>query len=339
MNIEKIKKILIISISGMGTTILFLPLLHLIKKRFPQTEISIFVSSIAVKDILSNNKNVDKIFLWDFFENSKISTIKYLLSLRKENFDISLNVYPNLRKEHNIISFLIGAKLRISHSFEGKNFSKFSFLSNKKIPANLSIHDTENNLNLLKEFGIKESENVEYPNLILPEAEMEFAEKLFKNYNLSKSDLVVGTHVGDNPTTKGRNLPTKNFLRLFNLLIKKNIKIIIFSTPEEIEDVNKIKNVNKDKIIVFQSPEILKVASIISKCNCFVTDDSGLMHVASSVQTPIIALFGPTNKKWTSPRSNCYKIIETGIDCSPCLDRMKRPKGRGKNKLNLNCIV
>jgi len=339
MNVENIKKILIISVSGLGITIMFMPLLDLIRKKFPTTEISILVGSKSVKDLLKGNENVGKIYVWDFLGKSKISTIKYLLSIRKESFDLSITVFPNLRKEHNLISFLIGAKTRLSHTIPGKKNKNFSFLNNKTIPTNLELHDIKNNLNLIKLIGIDDSD-FQNPRLVLSDREIRFAEEYFQKHDVRNSDIVIGFHVAEHPTTRGRNWPAKKYADLFNILIKKNMKIIVFSTPVERPIVNEVINDTNNGIIVFENPEILKAASIIKRCNCFVTDDSGLMHVSSCVDTPIVAIFGPTNKKWTKPLSNNYKIIETGIECSPCFNRVEPPKGKDKNKMNLiNCYI
>jgi len=334
MTEKKIKKILIISVSGMGTTIMFLPLLELIKTKFPKAEISILVGSKFIEKILSNNKYIDKIFSWDFFDNSRLSTIRYLFSLRSERFDVSINVYPNLRRSYNIISFLIGAKTKISHTVKRHSFQRLSFLINRKVYANFQMHDIKNNQNLLKLLGISRSEWTN-PRLYLSDSELINAQKFFLKNNILETDKKIGVHVGDNPSSKGRNWPAQKYVNLFNVLIQRKMKIIVFSTMEERPIVNEIKEKTSGEIFIFENSDIMKVAGIISQCNCFLTDDSGLMHLASCVQTPIIALFGPTNKKWTGPLSDTNKIIETGIECSPCLDRIKTPKGKDKNKFNL----
>jgi len=337
-DLDKIKKILIISISGMGTTILFSSLLDSIKKQIPNAKIIFLVGSKYTRNFLQNNPNIDEIITWDFFKSGKISTIKFLLGLRKEKFDLSVNVYPNLRKEHNIISYLIGSKCRLSHDPPDSKLSRLSFLINNRIPIDFSLHDIENNKNLLHSIGI-DAKNLS-PLIYLSKQNQLEAETFLKDKNIDKNQILVGARVGDVSSTEGRNWPPERFSKLFDMLIQQNIKIIIFSNSQDQEIIDEIDDKIKNELLIYQDSDVANVAALIKKCNCFISDDSGLMHVASSVDTPIVALFGPTNSIWTSPISKKFKIISTNIDCSPCLNRINPPKGRDTKKFNLiDCYI
>ncbi len=55
-----------------------------------------------------------------------------------------------------------------------------------------------------------------------------------------------------------------------------------------------------------------------------VTNDSGIMHLAAAIGTPVIALFGSTDPKWTGPRGEGHRIIRHPVPCSPCFRRTCR---------------
>jgi heptosyltransferase-2 len=59
--------------------------------------------------------------------------------------------------------------------------------------------------------------------------------------------------------------------------------------------------------------------ALIDRCNAFVTNDSGLMHVAAALNTPLVAIFGPTDSTTTSPYSDKSRMVRVPIECSPCL--------------------
>jgi heptosyltransferase-2 len=58
---------------------------------------------------------------------------------------------------------------------------------------------------------------------------------------------------------------------------------------------------------------------LIKRCNLFLTNDSGLMHVAAAFNIPMVAIFGPTDPVTTGPVSGNARIVRRSIDCSPCL--------------------
>src|SRR3989338_10638556 len=63
------------------------------------------------------------------------------------------------------------------------------------------------------------------------------------------------------------------------------------------------------------------LAAMIKRCHLFITNDSGQMHIAAAVGTPIVAIFGSTDPSETSPLCDKYKIVRKPVDCSPCWKR------------------
>ena len=70
------------------------------------------------------------------------------------------------------------------------------------------------------------------------------------------------------------------------------------------------------------------LAYVISRLDLFVTNDSGPMHIAAAVKTPIVALFGPEDPVYTRPYTSpdLYRIVKTEVNCRPCMNkRCDRP--------------
>jgi heptosyltransferase-2 len=76
--------------------------------------------------------------------------------------------------------------------------------------------------------------------------------------------------------------------------------------------------------------ELPRVAALLSGCNLLVTNDSGLLHVAEAVGTPVLALFGPTVREFGYfPHLPASRVMEKTLDCRPCSRNGKRPCHRG----------
>ncbi len=67
---------------------------------------------------------------------------------------------------------------------------------------------------------------------------------------------------------------------------------------------------------------LLQLAAILEHCRLLVTNDTGTMHVAAAVGTPVAAIFGPTDPVTTGPWGEGHAIVRKGVDCSPCLKRV-----------------
>ncbi len=67
---------------------------------------------------------------------------------------------------------------------------------------------------------------------------------------------------------------------------------------------------------------ILVSAALLRRCRVAVCNDTGVMHLAAAVGTPVAALFGPTDPNWTGPRGAGHRILREPCDCSPCYERI-----------------
>ena len=73
--------------------------------------------------------------------------------------------------------------------------------------------------------------------------------------------------------------------------------------------------------------------ALLSKASLLITNDSGPMHVAAAVGTPVVALFGPTSVVRTGPYGAGHRVLVTEISCRPCLSRTC------KNPVQLECLT
>ncbi len=100
----------------------------------------------------------------------------------------------------------------------------------------------------------------------------------------------------------------------------------LFGTDEEKQENEFIsKNAKYGNVILIQNKPIRMVASIIKQMNAFVSNDSGLMHLAAAVGIPVVAIFGPTNPVWVRPWKVKHKIVRIELPCSPCFYYSPKP--------------
>src|ERR1041385_5945340 len=97
-------KILVISMAGISDTLLATPLIHELRENFPTAHSEALVRWPGARDFLDDNPHLTAIHQKDFVKAGKLATLKFLLSLRKQDYDVSINAHPQGRREYRVIA-------------------------------------------------------------------------------------------------------------------------------------------------------------------------------------------------------------------------------------------
>ncbi|HDN67487.1 MAG: hypothetical protein B1H40_01275 [Candidatus Latescibacteria bacterium 4484_181] len=319
-------RILVISLAGIGNTLLSTPAVRLLRETFPEAHIAALVMFKGARELLETNPYIDEVLYWDFLNRNPIRSLNFLFYLRKRKFDVSLNAYPANRREYNLISFLIGAKKRLGHRYNHQDSLNFNFLNNRTIHEEDERHDIEENIALVQVLGCKGREG-RGGEIWLADADRRFAEEW-----LSKEKLEDGLLIGFHPGTarfknqQRRRWAKEKFAQLADILSKRyKAKTIIFGGPDEIQLAEEILALMECKGYLAKGITLRQTAALIERCDLFVSNDSGLMHVAAALKVPVVAIFGPTNPVWVRPYCTKYTIVRKELPCSPCFFYSPQP--------------
>jgi heptosyltransferase-2 len=334
-------KILIITLSGIGDALMFTPALKLLRKNLPNAEIDALVMYRGAKEIYESNPNFNQVIHFNFLEEGVFKSLKFLFRLRRK-YDVSINVYPSNRKEYNLISYFIGAKERAGVVYLKKNPGNLNFLNNIKVLEDDNVHNVITNIKLCEALVGKKFN--EEPLLEFPIAESEFkaAEKFLNNIDISKNETVIGFHPGC-ATLKNhikRRWEPEKFAELGKKLIGNYAaRILIFGGPEEQELKEQINSlIGSDKVNIINAESLTKSSAIMKRCNIFITNDSSQMHIAAALGLKVIAIIGPTNKKYIHPWKTEHQIVSLNLECSPCFFYSPRPLICSRTDVKFKCI-
>lgn len=326
-------KILVILASGIGNSVLFGPSLKIIRENYQEAEIDIFSFKESFAAPFAGSEIVNKIF---YFEG-----VKTILNLRKQKYDISITAFPSNKWQFNVFAFLVGAKKRVTHEYDVGKVRTLSILQNAKVHVDKNIHDVEQNLNLLKTIGIEINKTPDTFFYIECENKV-YAQNIIKINNLEKS-FIVGIHSGCNMNQKGKRWSTNNFVELIDKICDSGKKCLLFTGPDEMEDTKFIyeKVRNKSKVVLINENNLKNVAALIKLCHCFLSNDSGLAHIAGAMGVRTVAISGPAMWTRTAPvGSNSSYIKAEMIECSPCLKYpFESTSSKIKCKYNYKCLT
>lgn len=343
---DKIKKILIIRLDNLGDVILATPFIKAVKRNFPNAKIDILIKSLT-KDILINNPHLNKIITFEPFwmGSSKpfnfFQIIGSIKKLRKEKYNIIFELRGN---PFNILfASLIGSKYRIGYGAQG-----LGFLLTHLIDYDIKQkHEIERNLDILRILNFKI--HSKKPEIFLSKKDEKFAEVFFKKNKINKKDLVVCIHPGAPWFPK--RWPKERFAELADKLIEKyKAKIILIGSEDEIKLTNRIINLLKEKnkkniFNIAGKTTTTQLTALIKKCCLFIGNDSGPMHIAATVNIPIIAFFGPSDPRLFGSYGKNNVIIYKKVECSPCIQRVNRgckfdfPVCKGLLKINTEDVL
>ena len=318
-------KIAIFSLKGLGDTLMQIPLIRALNRAHPGSGITVLVPDGACADIFKNCPYVRAVTIAYRQPGPELAAavMKLLYFLRAEKFDASITAFPSNRVWYNLLAAWTGAPKRITHSYPRAALRTLSFLQNCRVAADPARHELENNLNLLSCLGLDPGAEKDLSPWLSPE-DGQYAENFLAAHGLNDGSPVVGLHPAINPRQIYKAWGTGNaevFAGLTDWLASAfGAKVILFSGPDEKEAAADTLRLTGTRPAVCEGATINQTAALIKKCRLFINTDSGLGHLAASVRTPAVTVFGPANPGMTSPYGAANKIIAPSAECAPCYD-------------------
>ena len=314
---QSYKNILIIRCDRIGDVLLSTPALKCLRDAYPHSRIAVMVRPYAF-DIVYGNPHVDNVIVYDKDgrDNGLLATIRFTLWLKSQKFDLSVNLHPTQRT--NIIPFLAGIPKRVGYD------QKWGFLLTDKVPHTKQFgekHELEYTLDLVRSLGIAAlGKSLYMP--IAPESVMRVKDMLTAG-GIRDTDTVVAVHPGASCPSK--RWPADYFARLADELIEKmNAKVVIVAGPSDARIGNIAASFMRNKSLNLSGEtSVADLAALFLRCALFISNDSGPVHIASAVDTPVISIFGRNQpglgpKRW-GPVGRRDVILQKDVGCKECL--------------------
>jgi len=218
----------------------------------------------------------------------------------------------------HLITFLAGIPCRVGYN------KKLGFLLTDKLKHTKQLgekHELEYNLDLISYLGIS-SEDKD-PLMPISPASEEWVKQLFEKEGIKNTDKLLAIHPGASCPSKV--WPEGRFAQVADTLAEKyNFKILIIAGPKDIAVANLTENKLKHRAINLAGiTSVSQLASLLKRCALFISNDSGPVHIASAVGTPVISIFGRNQQglsptRW-GPVGLKDRFIHKEIGCIRCL--------------------
>ncbi len=155
------------------------------------------------------------------------------------------------------------------------------------------------------------------PHICVDDIEREAACSLIQKLDLRPGEW-IGMAVG---AVKGnaKRWPIDRYAGLASQCVQSGLKVVLFGTSKEKQLTQFVCKYAENGVYDLAGNTTLReLFALVEQCPLMVTNDSGAMHVTTALQTPLIAIFGPTDPQDTGPLGEMHKIIRVNLECSPC---------------------
>jgi len=298
-----VERILIIQTAFLGDVILATPVVSELKKIYPNSQIDFLVKK-GNESLLSNSPHLHSVLLFDKKNGKWKSMMRLILQFRKTKYDLVINL-------HRFGSSGILAGLSKGKKRYGFKKNPFSFLYTKKFGHTIGdgTHEVERNLSIIKEFGASK--------LIRPELFPSSADKT------KVASFKIGNYYCLAPASVWftKQLPQHKWIELINSL-PADATVYLLGAPGDKELCQTIieKSNNKYSNNLCGELSLLQSAELMRTANRNYVNDSGPLHLASSVNARVTTFFCSTVPDFGfGPLSEDSEIKEVkDLDCRPC---------------------
>lgn len=316
-------KILVIRYRFIGDTILMIPFLRNLRYAYPDAQIDVLAAPVS-GEILDDCPYINELIIFDTtrkhrYENTKTekkSFWSYVKQVKERKYD---KVYVLKRSLSSAaLAFFAGIKHRIGYNTEGRGI-----LLTKQVPYVKNRHEVECFLDVLRKDGIKIIDT-HLENWISPETERKINEYVENN---QPKVLVHATSGNVN-----KQWAPEYFAKVVEYLSNKlNAQVYYTGTTEDTTVYEKIHSLIKTPlehvpINMCGKLSIKESTALISKMNLVIGCDSGNMHIAASVNVPVIGIYGPMNPKKWLPWGDIHTPLYADLPCIPCDLRRSCPR-------------
>jgi heptosyltransferase II len=311
------RRILIRGTNWIGDAVMSEPALSAIRHAFPKAELTLLAKPV-VAELFQQHPGIDHLLLYEHRGRHARLSGKWALGseLRRGRFDVAI-LFQNAF-EAALLAFLAGIPRRYGYGTDGRGFLLTDSVA---VPNRTAFgHHTQYYVDLLRPLDITPSPAA--PRLFVSEIEEERMRQRLTELGIQATERLIGLNPGSTYGSAKRWLPER-FAEAMDRVVEQfgGRVVIVGAMGEEALGQAIAEKMHSKPVVLSGRTSIRELMSVIKRCRLFVTNDTGPMHIAAAFGVPVVAVFGPTDFRTTSPVGEAHQIVREPVECSPCLLR------------------
>lgn len=321
-DLGEVMRIVILQLSGIGNMIMLTPTVMSLRACFQGARITLLVRNNGAQQILSGLPRIDVITVDPTDLRHPLKLVFLAQRLRRQRPDIFFLAYPSQEFRGVVLARLAGAKVVVAHPYRFFGKPCRIALLTYWHPLDRTVHEVMRNLHLVQAIGLNPPEVI--PTAFIEEIHRKKAKKFIEKLGLGRKRPLAGMHLGSDQELDYKRWPVEHFAQVADQLVQVGCAgILLLGGSGEVPIAERFIRLvsNHGAIYDFVGKTTIKeAAALIEQLDLFVSNDSGLMHMAAAVRTPVVGIFGPTDPVKNAPftPSSLSKVVRLDLRCSPC---------------------
>jgi heptosyltransferase-2 len=315
---EDLKNILIRGTNWIGDVVMTLPAVAAIRETCPGATISVLAKP-WVADLYRICRDVDAVIPYNRAGEHRgtAGIIRLARELREKRFDSAILLQNAI--EAAIITWLAGIPVRGGYNSDGRGLLLTH--SVKRTKEIRTVHQIHYYLEMVKALGFTASGAG--ISLAVDDAVRSAADGILRRHTIDSADIIVGIAPGATYGPAKMWFPDRFATVADALADEFSARVILFGSEADRPATASVQAHARHRFISLAGETTLREAiAAISRCDLFISNDSGLMHLAGALDIPLVAIFGSTNPRTTSPVGEQSVVVHKDVSCSPCLKKV-----------------
>ncbi|HSO75431.1 MAG TPA: lipopolysaccharide heptosyltransferase II [Blastocatellia bacterium] len=322
---EQVSRILVFAYHGLGNFIMYTPALRLLRERYPEARIDLQVGNkTGCEEVIAGAGLFDNVYNLPYSAGLR-AWMARAREIRETAYDVTINEFHSHSWQLALLVSASGARHRAGHITSPgwpAEFSRYGFVFSIGVVMREDEHEIERYQDLVASVGAQRALPGEVPTFIhLDDQDREFARHFLDDRENNSNGKIIGFQPGSSPTMSWKQWPIDRYRKVIGRLMTDapGSRIVLFGSASEEEMIRGMAEGLGPRVTVAAGKTSVKqAAALIERCDLLVCNDSGLMHAAVAVGTPVVAIYGPTDYRRTAPLGPLHRIIRHELPCSPC---------------------
>jgi lipopolysaccharide heptosyltransferase II len=315
----------VIRLDLIGDLVLSMVIIRVLKRTYPDAEIDL-ISVPASTKVVEGDPDVTRLLGYDpnIWRRPKAlgqrqnwrALSELLQTLRAREYDLAISVFG---KWAGVLAALSGARRTLGFGRESFPGLMTDSVPGKHWTAGEKKHEVDYCLELAQAAGATIHAEDRYPRLVIPRRATDEIEQLLAAAGMQPQYPLIACHVSAN-NGQSKRWPVPYWATLLDRLIREeHAYVVLAGAPNDLPLIEKItRRMREQPLNLAGKTSLIQLAALLKRADLLISGDSGPMHMAGAVETPLIAIHGPTDPALSGPVSHHATILRSDIWCSPC---------------------
>lgn len=319
------KRILVVRLDLIGDLVLSMVIVRALKRTYPSAEIDL-ISVPASARVIEGDPDVAHLLGYDpniwrrpkaLLQKKNWRELNALLkTLHEREYDLAISVFG---KWAGVLAALSAARRTLGFGKESFPGLMTDTVAGKHWTPGEKKHEVDYCLELARAAGAVVEAEDRYPRLTIPAQVMSEVEELLTAIGVEPDRPLIACHVSAN-NGQSKRWPVPYWAALLDrLMSEEHAQVVLTGAPNDLPLIEKItRRMHAQPLNLAGKTSLIQLAALLKRADLLISGDSGPMHMASAVETPVIAIHGPTDPALSGPVSHKATVLRSDIWCSPC---------------------